>query len=499
MRLYIKSSDGRLSFLLKSRNRFPDRKMLFSSLTFLLLFLPFTAVFYFVLPRAWRNTFLLVMSMFFYAWGEPRFLAVMLLEIATVWAGAAAVGAAAENGSERMQNILTALTVCTLVLILAVFKYLDFIIENIRLITGAKINPLGIVLPLGISFYTFQALSYVIDVRRGNVKAERNIHTVALYIALFPQLVAGPIIKYHEISAELRERETSMSDAADGVRRFIIGLGKKTLIANPLGEIADLGFSEDPASLAALPAWICAFAFTLQLFFDFSGYSDMAIGIGRIFGFHFPENFRYPFISRTISEFWRRWHISLSTWFRDYLYIPLGGSRKGLTRTILNLGFVFIVTGLWHGPTWTFVVWGAMNGALVIIERITGLNRERERPFLVSAALHVYCVLAFTLCFVVFNSSSIDHACSYFRAMAGLSPEPALHRLLYFTDIMPTAVMCLAAAMSTPLFSRLIRPQSDGISAARTALQDIFLLAVLVLSAASIMSADYNPFIYFRF
>ena len=395
--------------------------MLFSSLTFLLLFLPFTAVFYFVLPRAWRNTFLLVMSMFFYAWGEPRFLAVMLLEIATVWAGAAAVGAAAENGSERMQNILTALTVCTLVLILAVFKYLDFIIENIRLITGAKINPLGIVLPLGISFYTFQALSYVIDVRRGNVKAERNIHTVALYIALFPQLVAGPIIKYHEISAELRERETSMSDAADGVRRFIIGLGKKTLIANPLGEIADLGFSEDPASLAALPAWICAFAFTLQLFFDFSGYSDMAIGIGRIFGFHFPENFRYPFISRTISEFWRRWHISLSTWFRDYLYIPLGGSRKGLTRTILNLGFVFIVTGLWHGPTWTFVVWGAMNGALVIIERITGLNRERERPFLVSAALHVYCVLAFTLCFVVFNSSSIDHACSYFRAMAGLS------------------------------------------------------------------------------
>ena len=248
-----------------------------------------------------------------------------------------------------------------------------------------------------------------------------------------------------------------------------------------------------------MPAWICAFAFTLQLFFDFSGYSDMAIGLGRVFGFHFPENFRYPFISKTISEFWRRWHISLSTWFRDYLYIPLGGSRRGLPRTVLNLGFVFLITGLWHGPMWTFVVWGAMNGALVIIERLLGLNREKERPPLLNAVLHVYCVLAFTLCFVVFNSDSLRHAGAYFLAMAGLSPEPPLHSLLYFTDIVPGAVMCLAAALSTPLFSKLIRPQSDGISAARTALQDIFLLAVLVLSAASIMSADYNPFIYFRF
>ena len=473
--------------------------MLFSSLTFILLFLPFTAVFYFVIPASWRNAFLLVMSMLFYAWGEPRFLAVMLLEIIAVWAGAIAISAAAEKGSVRLQNLFAFLTVSALVAILAAFKYLDFIIANICLVTGADISPLGIVLPLGISFYTFQAISYAVDVRRGTVKAEKNIYTVALYIALFPQLVAGPIIKYHEIAEELRERKTSADDAADGIRRFIIGLGKKTLIANPLGEVADLGFGEDPASLAAVPAWICAFAFTLQLFFDFSGYSDMAIGLGRVFGFHFPENFRYPFISKTISEFWRRWHISLSTWFRDYLYIPLGGSRKGLPRTILNLGFVFLITGLWHGPVWTFVVWGAMNGALVIIERLLGLNREKERPPLLNAVLHVYCVLAFTLCFVVFNSDSLRHAGAYFLAMAGLSPEPPLHSLLYFTDIVPGAVMCLAAALSTPLFSKLIRPQSDGISAARTALQDIFLLAVLVLSAASIMSADYNPFIYFRF
>lgn len=473
--------------------------MLFSSLTFILLFLPFTAVFYFVIPASWRNAFLLVMSMIFYAWGEPRFLAVMLLEIIAVWAGAIAIGNAAAKGSVRLQNLFTVLTVSALVAILAAFKYLDFIIANICLVTGADISPLGIVLPLGISFYTFQAISYAVDVRRGTVKAEKNIYTVALYIALFPQLVAGPIIKYHEIAEELRERKTSADDAADGIRRFIIGLGKKTLIANPLGEVADLGFGEDPASLAAVPAWICAFAFTLQLFFDFSGYSDMAIGLGRVFGFHFPENFRYPFISKTISEFWRRWHISLSTWFRDYLYIPLGGSRKGLPRTILNLGFVFLITGLWHGPVWTFVVWGAMNGTLVIIERLLGLNREKERPALLNAVLHVYCVLAFTLCFVVFNSDSLRHAGAYFLAMAGLSPEPPLHSLLYFTDIVPGAVMCLAAALSTPLFSKLIRPQSDGISAARTALQDIFLLAVLVLSAASIMSADYNPFIYFRF
>ena len=486
-------------FLLRSRCSFPDSKMLFSSLTFILLFLPFTAVFYFVIPKSWRNAFLLVMSMIFYAWGEPRFLAVMLLEIITVWAGAIGIGIAAERGSERLAGLLTALTVSSLVIILAIFKYLDFIIENAIRLTGAELTLPGIVLPLGISFYTFQALSYAIDVRRGNVKAERNIYTVALYIALFPQLVAGPIIKYHEIAAELRERESSVSDIADGVRRFIIGLGKKTLIANHLGEIADLGFGEDPAALGALPAWICAFAFTLQLFFDFSGYSDMAIGLGRVFGFHFPENFRYPFISKTISEFWRRWHISLSTWFRDYLYIPLGGSRRGLRRTILNLGFVFIVTGIWHGPAWTFAAWGALNGLLVITERILGLNREKKRPALLNAVLHVYCILAFTLCFVVFNSSSLEHAGAYFLAMAGLAPEPPLHSLLYFTDIVPCAVMCLAALLSTPLFSGLIRPQSDGISRARTALQDIFLLAVLILSISSIMSADYNPFIYFRF
>ena len=240
--------------------------MLFSSLTFILLFLPFTAVFYFVIPKSWRNAFLLVMSMIFYAWGEPRFLAVMLLEIITVWAGAIGIGIAAERGSERLAGLLTALTVSSLVIILAIFKYLDFIIENAIRLTGAELTLPGIVLPLGISFYTFQALSYAIDVRRGNVKAERNIYTVALYISLFPQLVAGPIIKYHEIAAELRERESSVSDIADGVRRFIIGLGKKTLIANHLGEIADLGFGEDPAALGALPAWICAFAFTLQLF-----------------------------------------------------------------------------------------------------------------------------------------------------------------------------------------------------------------------------------------
>ena len=447
-------------FLLRSRCSFPDSKMLFSSLTFILLFLPFTAVFYFVIPKSWRNAFLLVMSMIFYAWGEPRFLAVMLLEIITVWAGAIGIGIAAERGSERLAGLLTALTVSSLVIILAIFKYLDFIIENAIRLTGAELTLPGIVLPLGISFYTFQALSYAIDVRRGNVKAERNIYTVALYISLFPQLVAGPIIKYHEIAAELRERESSVSDIADGVRRFIIGLGKKTLIANHLGEIADLGFGEDPAALGALPAWICAFAFTLQLFF----------------------------ISKTISEFWRRWHISLSTWFRDYLYIPLGGSRRGLRRTILNLGFVFIVTGIWHGPAWTFTAWGALNGLLVITERILGLNRDKKRPALLNAVLHVYCILAFTLCFVVFNSGSLEHAGAYFLAMAGLAPEPPLHSLLYFTDIVPCAVMCLAALLSTPLFSGLIRPQSDGISRARTALQDIFLLAVLILSISSIMS-----------
>ena len=443
------------------------------------------------------------MSMLFYAWGEPRFLAVMLLEIIAVWAGAIAISAAAEKGSVRLQNLFAFLTVSALVAILAAFKYLDFIIANICLVTGADISPLGIVLPLGISFYTFQAISYAVDVRRGTVKAEKNIYTVALYIALFPQLVAGPIIKYHEIAEELRERKTSADDAADGIRRFIIGLGKKTLIANPLGEVADLGFGEDPASLAAVPAWICAFAFTLQLFFDFSGYSDMAIGLGRVFGFHFPENFRYPFISKTISEFWRRWHISLTTWFRDYVYFPLGGSRVRPSRVVLNLFIVWFLTGLWHGANWTYILWGILYGSVTIAERMWRIpKRLAEGPKSIRILYAVFLRIFHFVEWVIFRSATLDDAGIYLKTMFGLSGHAFSDAWFLFWLREYSVFIVIGILCCTPLFRIILEKLKLGQTRNgewESGVSCVIQFILFLVSFSCLVMQANNPFIYFNF
>ena len=346
--------------------------MLFSSMTFLYVFLPIVLLLYLITKKELHNPILLAASIIFYAWGEPKYLAIMLLTILVNYFGALLI----QNSTKRKKLFLI-LTVIANLGFLIYFKYFNFIIANCNNLLNLNINALDIIMPIGISFYTFQAMSYVIDVYRGEVKAQNDLYKVALYICLFPQLIAGPIIKYHDIEEQIESREVEFDKVSMGVKRFIVGLSKKVLIANTLGVVADKVFIQDPTTFSHLTAWLGALSYTLQLYFDFSGYSDMAIGLGLIFGFRFMENFNYPYTSKSITEFWRRWHISLSTWFKEYVYISLGGNRKGKFRTLVNLAIVFLLTGIWHGAQWTFIVWGIWQGVFIIIEKISNFNQRR--------------------------------------------------------------------------------------------------------------------------
>ena len=349
--------------------------MLFSSMTFVYLFLPIVCAAYLLARKGLQNYILLVASILFYAWGEPRYLAIMFLTIIINYVGAVYIDRSHKN---KHRKILLALTILLNLSFLFYFKYFNFVMDNINAAFDAQFNFIDVVMPIGISFYTFQALSYVVDVYRGDVKAQRDIYKLALYICLFPQLVAGPIVKYHDVAEQIDERDVTFDKVVYGVKRFIIGLAKKMLLANTLGAVADKIFAQPVEQFNALTAWIGAVAYTFQLYYDFSGYSDMAIGLGAIFGFKFLENFNYPYISKSITEFWRRWHISLSTWFKEYLYIPLGGNRVTKKRNMLNLFVVFLATGIWHGAEWTFVIWGLWHGAFIIFEKVTGWHKKRR-------------------------------------------------------------------------------------------------------------------------
>ena len=335
--------------------------MLFSSMTFVFMFLPVVCALYLLCKKELHNPILLMASILFYAWGEPKFLAIMLLTILLNYLGAIYVE---KSVNKKLPLIITIIANLGF---LVYFKYFNFILDNINALCHSNIEPLNIIMPIGISFYTFQAVSYVIDVYRGECKAQKDIYKLALYICLFPQLIAGPIVKYHDIENQIDDREVNFDKVTLGVKRFIIGLAKKMLIANTMGAVADKIFMQPADTFSPLTAWVGALSYTMQLYYDFSGYSDMAIGLGLIFGFTFMENFNYPYISKSITEFWRRWHISLSTWFKQYLYIPLGGNRKGKNRTYLNLFIVFLLTGIWHGASWNFVIWGVWNGVFIIL------------------------------------------------------------------------------------------------------------------------------------
>lgn len=467
--------------------------MLFSSIPFLFYFLPCVFVLYFLVPMRWKNTMLLLASLFFYAWGEPKFVVFMLASIVQGYVLARLVEKyRADRG--RAKLFLTLSLVFSLGL-LGYCKYADFFLSGFNALTGLHIPLLRVALPIGISFYTFQILSYVVDVYRGDVKAQRNFIDLAAYVAMFPQLIAGPIVRYSDIASQLEHRTHSLADVAAGARRFVLGLGKKVLLANVFFELITAFKASSDRSV--LFYWLYAAACVLNIYFDFSGYSDMAIGLGRIFGFRFPENFQYPYLSGSITEFWRRWHISLGSWFRDYLYIPLGGNRKGSARQLLNILLVWLATGLWHGAAWNFVLWGLLYAVLLTAEKLF-LLRGLQKLHVLN---HVYVLLFVTLGFVLFDASSVQDAAQSIRAMFGGGGLPLVSAESLYELRSCTVLLLLAVAGATPLAKSLCAAvqRSRAGKTALAVLEPVGLTALLAVCTAFLVDGSFNPFLYFRF
>ena len=465
--------------------------MLFSSIPFLYYFLPLMLLCYFLAPRRAKNAVLLFFSLIFYAWGEPKYVLFMVVSILQGYLFGRLVEKYRISNPRRSKLFLTASVLFSL-LLLGYCKYADFFIRSFNAVTGLSVPLLRVALPIGISFYTFQILSYVVDVHRGTVAAQRNLIDLGTYIAMFPQLIAGPIVRYADIEPQLKSRTSSPAMIAAGTQRFVLGLGKKVLIANVLYQLITVYKATTQPSV--LYSWLYAAAYVLHIYFDFSGYSDMAIGLGKIFGFTFAENFNYPYISRSISEFWRRWHISLSTWFKEYVYIPLGGNRHGLARTLLNTAIVWMLTGLWHGASWNFVLWGVYFGIIIIIEKLfLGKYLEKAPAFL----SHLYAIFLFTFGWVLFDFTDMgqmrDFIVSLFNGgSVGLISHDAL---VYVLAYLPVLIISIIA--STPLVSNLHKKIENR---AWCGYADAALVLIaLVICTASLVSSGYNPFIYFRF
>ena len=464
--------------------------MLFSSLPFLFYFLPCALGLYFLAPRRLKNAALLLSSLVFYAWGEPRFVLFMATAILQGYAAARLM----ERYPARRRLLLTLSAVLSLGL-LGYCKYADFLISGFNAVTGLSVPLLRITLPIGISFYTFQILSYVIDVYRGDAPAQRSLIDLAAYIAMFPQLVAGPIVRYADNAPELTRRRHTLADAAAGARRFVVGLGKKVLIANVLYELMSAFLQSTQPSV--LFTWLYAVACALQIYFDFSGYSDMAVGLGRIFGFHFPENFRYPFLSGSVTEFWRRWHISLGSWFRDYVYIPLGGSRCSRSRWLLNVFLVWGLTGLWHGAAWNFVLWGLFFAVLLAAEKLWyGHGLEKTRLL-----KHLYMLPLLAVSFVLFHAADLPAAGQQVAALFGFGGLPAsgVESLYYLRSYAVVLVIALLGA--TPLPAKAVqrlRDTSAG-SAVLSVAEPVALVLLLAVCTAYLVDGSFNPFLYFRF
>ena len=468
--------------------------MLFSSMTFIYIFLPIVCTLYLLVRKDLQNYVLLAASILFYAWGEPSYLAIMLLTILTNYVGAIYIGLSRKSNVRRA---ILATAVIVNLGFLFYFKYFNFVIENINDLFKADIKGIKVVMPIGISFYTFQGLSYLIDVYRREVKAQLNIYNLALYICLFPQLIAGPIVKYHDVEKQIGNREVAFKKVAYGIKRFIIGLAKKMLLANTLGAVADKVFAQPVEQFDCPTAWMGAVAYSLQLFYDFSGYSDMAIGLGYIFGFTFLENFNYPYISKSITEFWRRWHISLSTWFKEYLYIPLGGNRVSKSRNYANLFIVFLITGLWHGAAWNFIFWGMWHGLFIIIEKATQWHKKTG-GVLLRFTQHVYCILVFVIGWVMFRADNMAYAYRYIKNMFGLiGDHKIIYKTLYYIDNVEIAAFIAAAICAMPVFNKILEIKYEH--KWLRCLVNVWLIILFIVSTSSIAASTYNPFIYFRF
>lgn len=466
--------------------------MLFSGIPFLYFFLPLTVLLYALAPRKFKNAVLLLSSMVFYAWGEKRLVFLFAAAIFLGWLLGFPIEKFRSSAWGKFFLWLSALLDLG---ILCYFKYADFFIANLNAVCGLSIPLLHIALPIGISFYVFQILSYTIDVYRGDVPAQKNIVCFAAYVSMFPQLIAGPIVRYADIADRLRTREHSLTDAACGLRRFLLGLGKKVLIANVLGEVCtDFRASTD---VCVLYFWLYAVCFMLQVYFDFSGYSDMAIGLGRLFGFRFAENFQYPYISRSITEFWRRWHISLGTWFRDYVYIPLGGNRHGLARQVLNILIVWMLTGLWHGAAWNFVLWGLYFAVLLVIEKL-GFKKVLDRH---GAFGHGFVLFAVLLGFILFNADSLAQAGQDVLGLFSFGRLPLVSTEALYA-LRSNGIVLLAAILgATPLPKALAAKLAETKNGDRVlaVLEPLALTVLLLVVTAYLVDGSFNPFLYFRF
>lgn len=469
--------------------------MIFSSIPFLYYFLPVVVLLYFAVCRRGRATYasnlvLLAASLLFYGYGEPRYLIMIGIAILSAWALALLI---------PHQNMIGKLSFWVSVAIslglLGWFKYVDFFIESFATVTGIEVDTLGVTLPIGISFYTFQILSYTIDVHRGKIAPQKNLFNFAMYVSLFPQLIAGPIVVYSQVEAQIEPstRQVSADAIYEGIRRFMVGLSKKVLLANQLGMVVDqfTGLSHDHRSVVFY--WMYAIAFSLQIYFDFSGYSDMAIGLGRMFGFDFPENFNYPYIAKSVTEFWRRWHMTLGGWFREYVYIPLGGSRVITVRMVFNLFIVWGLTGLWHGAAWTFVVWGLYHGILLMFEKFALSKIFSKMPAFLS---HFYVLLTVIISMVIFNAANMTEAIQYIGAMFGICADGSLQLInpltLYYLRSYGL-LLILSALGATPVMKRFAKWLNSDV------IEPVVLIALLLVVTAYLVDGSFNPFLYFRF
>ena len=457
--------------------------MLFSSIPFLYYFLPTVLFAHTIAPRKLKNAVLLIASLFFYGWGEPKYLALMAVSIASFYG----CGLAIERAKTRnMKKVWLTVSVVIGIALLTVFKYADFFLQSFAAVTGLSIPLLRLALPIGISFYTFQCMSYGVDVYRGNVPAQRNPITFGAYVALFPQLIAGPIVRYVDVARELESRKTTFEDAAYGARRFLIGLSKKIILANQLGQLTELFRASGEKSV--LFHWMYAVAFMLHIYFDFSGYSDMAIGLGRILGFHFIENFNYPYLSKSVTEFWRRWHMSLGSWFRDYVYIPMGGNRVSRGRWVFNILTVWMLTGLWHGASWNFVLWGLFFAVLLLLEKTVRLER------LPVCIRRIYVLFAVMVSFVLFNAADLAQAGSDIAGLFGGLPLTTAESIYYLRSY--AGVFLLSMIGATPVVKTLADQIPEKVSAV---LEPVVLMALLLICTGYLVDGSFNPFLYFRF
>ena len=484
--------------------------MVFSSLVFLFIFLPVVLLFYYFVKEKYRNTLLLLASIIFFAWGGVSYTLILITSIFANYFVGLLIN---KQLGTKMARYYLALGITINIGILAIFKYANFFIENINdIFINLNIEPVNyenIVLPIGISFYTFQALSYIIDVYRKETEVQKSLTKLALFISLFPQLIAGPIVRYHDINKQLSKRYVNFNKFTSGTERFIIGLGKKVLIANTFALVVDEIFAIDPANMPGIVAWLGVILYAFQIYFDFSGYSDMAIGLGRMFGFDLLENFNFPYIARSIQEFWRRWHISLSTWFRDYLYIPLGGNRVGKHRVYFNLFIVFLLTGFWHGASWNFIVWGLFHGMFLVIERI-GFGRFLEKLW--SPVRHFYTLFVILISWVFFRADDLPYAISYLKTMFGIreiDSELWMLNKYLSNDVMLALIVALLGSTTIFIFTQkyfiqqIKRISSNFIKYSVSTTFEIIaalgLISILFLSILFLTANSYNPFIYFRF